>query len=101
MPGLDRKDLVAASRWSGVTTRLPDRLAALLRERFPEAAPWPAPEGTIGDRPPTLDAAFLTALGKLGEGVTVRTDIAARARVALGLGGEDLVRLRVGDLPIV
>lgn len=101
MPGLELAHLVAATRWSATTPRLPDRLAALLREKFPEAAPWPAPAGQIDDRPPALDRAFLTELGKLGGGLNVRHDLAARARVALGLGGEDLVRIRLGGPPIL
>jgi alkyldihydroxyacetonephosphate synthase len=101
MPGIERKHLVNASRWGVAGPRLPDRFALLLRERFPEAAAWPAREGEIADRPPQLDHGFLAALDRLGDGIAVRTDIAARAAVALGQGGEDLVRLRVGDLPAV
>lgn len=101
MAGVDRGHMVAASRWSGATLRLPDPLVALLREKFPEAAPWPLADDVIQDRPPALDSAFLAALGKLGEGLKVRTDVVARARVALGLGGEDLVRVRVGALPVL
>jgi alkyldihydroxyacetonephosphate synthase len=94
MIGVDRRQLVEASRWSPATPPLPEPLRALLRRTFPEAAPWPVPEGAIGETGPPLDAAFLAALGRLGEGVKVRLDLGARARVSLGLGSEDLVRLR-------
>jgi alkyldihydroxyacetonephosphate synthase len=100
MSRLERRLLVAGSRWGPVTPRLPDPLAALLRRRFPEAAPWPLPDGAIDERAPDLDAAFLAALARM-DGLAVRTDVAARARVALGLGGEDLVRLRLGDAPLL
>jgi alkyldihydroxyacetonephosphate synthase len=100
MAGIPFERLIAATRWSAARPELPARLAALLRRKFPAAAPWPAPTGEIADRPPAVDAAFLAAVERL-DGVGVRRDLVARARVALGLGGEDLVQVRVGAAPVL
>src|ERR1051325_210230 len=98
MGNLERKDPIALLRSGPGPNPLPEHLLALLKRKFPAAAPWPIPQGPFEPDSPPVDGALLRALHAMGPAVAVRVDLVSRARVALGMGSEDLVRARLAEV---
>jgi alkyldihydroxyacetonephosphate synthase len=98
---MKRSELAQYVSWLPTTPSLSPRLLRHLTRRFPDARPFPVPEGILVDDTTTLEIPWLDALAKDNPGLFVRRRLSDRIRVASGLSSEDLVQARLGQAPSI